>query len=298
MTELLPVASAAPDWPGPAPPDQVPGLDQVMAKAGRENFPVASRALPRSVRAHLLAIYGFARLADDLGDEGEGDRLARLDWLESELGRACRGQATHPVLARLTPTLSSLGLPEEPFRQLIQANRQDQVVLRYDTFGELLGYCRLSANPVGRLVLAVFGLATPERVALSDRVCTGLQLAEHCQDVAEDVARGRVYLPAEDRDRFGVSEDDLGRPHATPALAALMTFQVARARSFLDAGAALAAGLPPGARLAVAGFTGGGMAALDAIERAGFDVLAGAPRPARARVAIRTAGVILGGGRR
>ncbi|HEX4244776.1 MAG TPA: squalene/phytoene synthase family protein, partial [Acidimicrobiales bacterium] len=159
--------------PGTAP--SIPGLEAgaVLGQARSENFPVASVLLPKTVRSHLLAIYGFARLADDIGDEVEGDRLAQLDWLESELERAAAGTAAHPILVRLTPTLAQLDLPLDPFRALIEANRVDQRVTRYQTMDDLVGYCRLSAVPVGRLVLLVFGVSTPERVALSDEVCIG-----------------------------------------------------------------------------------------------------------------------------
>src|SRR5271166_6324656 len=151
----------------------------VMARADSENFPVASRLLPRRVRSHLLAIYGFARLADELGDSAPGDRLAALDWLEQELDRAFQGSAEHPLLARLTPTLRECSLPREPFERLIEANRVDQRVERYLTWEQLRGYCALSADPVGELVLGVLGMATPECIALSDSICTALQLAEH-----------------------------------------------------------------------------------------------------------------------
>lgn len=263
-----------------------------MARAGSENFAVASRLLPRASRAHLLAIYGFARMVDQLGDDTPGDRLAHLDWLENELERAYRGHASHPVLVRLTPTLQALGLPPEPLRHLIEANRKDQLVSRYATFDELLDYCRLSANPVGRLVLTAFGAATRTRVAWSDRVCTGLQLVEHWQDVAEDAAAGRVYLPAEDMVRFGCEPSELRWPIAGPRLRALMTFEVARARLFLDAGAPLAASLSGRPAMAVAGFTAGGQATLDAIEKADFDVLASTARRTRPGTALRLAHLI------
>src|SRR5262249_28671027 len=162
---------------------------------------------------------------------------------------------------------------------------QDQIVTDIATFADLLEYCRLSANPVGRIVLALFDAATPENIALADRVCTGLQLAEHWQDVAEDAAPGRVYLPGRDRERFGVTRDDLVCATAGAPLRALLRFEVARARTWLAAGAPLARQLHGGPRAAVIGFTAGGMAALDAIEAAGFDVLAQTARPARARVA-------------
>jgi squalene synthase HpnC len=240
---------------------------------------VASVLLPRRVRSHLLALYGFARLADDIGDEVEGDRLAQLDWLESELERANEGTATHPILVGLMPTLSDLDLPLDPFRALIEANRVDQRVTRYETIEELADYCRLSATPVGRLVLLVFGVSTPARIALSDEVCIGLQLTEHLQDVGEDAARGRIYLPARDRDAFGVTEGELLAPHASPSLQRLVAVHVNRARRRLASGRTLVRGLPWQPRAAVAGFVGGGEAALDAIRRAGYDVLGTRCRP-------------------
>jgi squalene synthase HpnC len=249
-----------------------------MARAQGENFPVASRLLPRAARTHLLAIYGFARLVDQLGDEAQGDRLAALNWLEGELDAAYAGQARHPLMARLSTTLAQCALPREPFLRLIEANRMDQSVTRYRTWEQLERYCALSANPVGELVLTVFGLASAERIALSDRICTALQLVEHCQDVAEDLARGRVYMPAEDMRRCGCSPQDLAAAHAGDGVRALVAFQVARARALLSAGAPLIDTLSGRPRLAVAGFLGGGFAAAQAIEDAGFDVLAGAPK--------------------
>jgi squalene synthase HpnC len=250
-----------------------------MSQARAENFPVASRLLPADVRAHLLAIYGFARLVDDAGDEAAGDRLELLDAIEADLERAYTGVPGNPLMLALKPTITRCSLPIEPFQRLIEANRRDQVVHRYRTFEELLGYCALSANPVGELVLGVFGAATPERIALSDQVCTGLQLVEHWQDVAEDYRRGRIYLPTEDRERFGVAEEQLGSAQPTPDFRRLLAFEVARARQLLDRGAPLIRTLAKRPSLAVAAFVAGGRAALTAIERAGFDVLGSSPRP-------------------
>ncbi len=244
-----------------------------MAQARQENFPVASLLLPRRVRAHLLAVYGFARLVDNAGDEAQGDRLVLLDELETDLERVWGGRPHNPLIARLQPTVDACGLEIGPFRRLIEANRRDQVVRRYPTFEDLLSYCALSANPVGELVLGIFGLATEDRLRLSEQVCTALQLTEHWQDVAEDYAVGRIYLPTEDLERFGVAEVDLGLPSATPQLRALMEFEVRRARAMLDAGAPLARTLPGRYSLAVCGFVAGGRSALRAIARANYDVL-------------------------
>jgi squalene synthase HpnC len=281
-------------------PTDAPAPEAVMARAGTENFAVASFVLPRRVRRHLLAVYGFARLVDELGDGAAGApraesperRLAALDWLERELDRAFAGEATHPLLVRLQPTLRECGLTREPFARLIEANRVDQRVSRYRTWAQLRGYCALSADPVGELVLGVFGLATPARVALSDSICTALQLTEHCQDVAEDLARGRVYMPAEDLERFGCAEADLAAAHANDAVRAVLAFEVTRARALFAEGAPLIAQLRGRPRFAVAAFLSGGRAALDAIERAGYDVLAGPPRASRARRALTLAATL------
>jgi len=269
-----------------------PTAGAVMAHAETENFPVASRALPRRVRSHLLAIYGFARLVDELGDAAPGDRLTALDWIEQDLDRAFDARAEHPLLERLQPTLRECSLPREPFVRLIEANRVDQRVTRYQTWEQLRGYCALSADPVGELVLGVLGIATPARVALSDSICTALQLIEHCQDVAEDFAAGRVYLPAEDLARFGCTTEDLTAAHAGEHLREAIAFELARSRALLDDGAPLIDEVRGRARLALAAFVAGGRAAVDAIERAGYDVLKGAPRAARTRRLMALAGTL------
>jgi squalene synthase HpnC len=280
--------------PGPA-AGEIPDAVAVVAQAGGENFPVAARVLPARLRRHLLAIYGFARLADDIGDEAPGDRLASLDWLERELEAAAAGAATHPILRALTPTLRELNLPLDPFRRLIEANRQDQRVQRYASWEELAAYCELSANPVGHLVLAVFDAATAERVTFSDRVCTALQLVEHCQDVGEDARRGRVYLPAEDLERFGCREADLLGATASPALRQVLRFELARAAGLLGAGRELTSGLRGWARLTIAGYVAGGQATVDAIAAADHDVLASTPRPSRTRTLARAVPLLVSG---
>ncbi len=258
-----------------------PTSAEVMAQARSENFPVASRFLPRRERSHLLALYGFARLVDDAGDEAAGDRLELLDWLDDELEQVYSGSPTHPLIRRLAPTVRECRIPAEPFRRLIDANRQDQQVKSYETIDDLLAYCELSANPIGHLVLHVFGAATPERLRLSDAICSGLQLTEHWQDVAEDAARGRVYIPAADMRGFGCDQSDLSKPPASGRLRALIAFEVDRARTLLDDGLPLVRTLRGRPALAVAAFVAGGRAALDAVERAGHDVLGGPPRASR-----------------
>ncbi|HLH15171.1 MAG TPA: squalene synthase HpnC [Solirubrobacteraceae bacterium] len=262
MSQTAP-ASGARALPGL---EALPSAEQVLPQAGRENFRVAGAVLgPRRAR-QLMAIYGFARLVDDVGDECGGDRGALLDLLELELRRTFAlepGGPEHPLMRALELTVRECELPIGPFERLIEANRRDQVVTRYDTFEQLLQYCQLSAAPVGELVLGVFGAATPERVALSDQVCNALQVVEHLQDIAEDHARGRVYMPREDLERFGVSERELAdaaRP--SERLRALIAFEAGRARAMLASGAPLARTLALGPRLAIAGYTAGGLRAL------------------------------------
>ncbi|MFR9775700.1 squalene synthase HpnC [Micromonospora sp. MS34] len=263
-------------------------IEQVRAQ---ENFPVALRILPARYRRHLLALYGYARYVDDLGDEPPAagvDRLAALDDVEAELTALYEGRAvTHPVLRALAPTVAECRPPLDAFVRLIEANRVDQRITRYATFAELVDYCTLSANPVGQLVLHVFGQATPTTLALSDRVCTALQIVEHLQDVAEDHRRGRIYLPREDMDRFGVTEADLARPTAGRRLRELIGFEAERARAWLDAGAPLVAALRGWSRLAVSGYLAGGRATLDALADADHDPLGVTVRPVGRRVFTR-----------
>jgi len=181
------------------------------------------------------------------------------------------------VLRRLAGTVRDRGLPQEPFDRLIQANIMDQRVTRYATLDDLLGYCRLSADPVGRIVLDVFGVATPQRLAWSDRICSALQLIEHWQDVAEDRRAGRIYLPAEDLHRFGVASTDLDAARSTPAVRDLIAFEAGRAREMLLGGLPLLRELRGWARLAIAGYVAGGLAAVDGLRRAGWEVLPGSP---------------------
>jgi squalene synthase HpnC len=255
---------------------------EVAARAHTENFPVASLLFPRELRPHLRAVYGFARLVDILGDEVPGDRLAALDELERELDACYDGRPTWPVMRALTPTIRACSLPRNPFWRLIECNRIDQRVSEYETWGDLKDYCTYSADPVGRLVLGVLGRADEsDLLAASDDVCTGLQLVNFLQDVPRDLALGRIYLPAEDRRRFGVTE--LAAP--TEPLRELLTFEAQRAKALLAGGETLR--LRIGGRLgrAVGLFARGGLAALEALERAGYDVFSGRPAPSRARLA-------------
>jgi squalene synthase HpnC len=301
-------------------PAQAPSARSVIEQASGENFPVAMRVLSRTHRRRLLAVYGFARLADELGDELAGDRLAALDWLEEELDRAYLGSARHPLLVSLQGTLAECALPREAFVRLIDANRLDQRSQRYESWEQLQAYCSLSANPVGELVLGVFELASPERIELSNRVCSALQLVEHIQDLREDVSRGRYYLPARDLARFDCSHEQLARlcaqggddldlkgvpavsptpdgsfPDQSDRLRKAIAFELARARTLLDAGLPLVASVHGRPKLALAGFVAGGEAALEAIERADFDVLGAVPRPTARRHVRLVASVLVRG---
>jgi squalene synthase HpnC len=284
-----------------AAPAVLPTSEDVLAKAGTENFPVALRLLPSTTREQLMAIYGYARLVDDVGDElpgGRAARLAALDLVEAQLDLAIAGASEHPVFQRLGRVIAECSLPRQPFVDLIDANRTDQRVTRYPTFDSLLSYCALSADPVGRLVLRVFGQVSREADRLSDLVCSGLQVVEHLQDVAEDARDGRIYLPLEDLERLGVTEGDVLRMGAatasavapSPAFRRLIALEVERSRALLVEGAHLVRLLRGGARLAIAGFAGGGLAQLDAIERASYDVITSpvkAPKTAVAAAAAR-----------
>jgi len=260
---------------------------RIAGRARQENFPVASFLLPGRWRSHLMAVYAFARLVDDMGDEACGDRPALLDDLEADLSRALAGDAVIPQVQAVGRSIAALDLPIGPFHDLIEANRQDQVVTRYQDYDELVAYCRLSAVPVGRIVLAVMGEAHGQNLTLSDDVCIGLQLVEHLQDVAEDYRRGRVYLPMEDLHACGCSVDDLGAPSAAAPVRRTVALVAGRAHTLLASGRTLAHRLPPRARLAVAGYAAGGLAALDSIAAHDYDVLANRCGPGHIRLAAR-----------
>ncbi|QDY79961.1 squalene synthase HpnC [Streptomyces qinzhouensis] len=317
-----------PRVPRPADPARA-----TLSKAAAENFPVAPFFLPSAWRDDLMALYGYARLVDDIGDGdldpggadlralgvgpgSAGDRLAALDAFEADLRRAFAaagrpvpaadaavagegpdGPPRHPLLRGLVPAVRRHALTPEPFFGLIAANRQDQRVRRYASYGELLAYCELSANPVGNLVLQVSGTLTPERLRRSDAVCTGLQIVEHLQDVREDLDRDRIYLPADDLRRFHVTEADLAAPAASASVRSLIAYQADRARKLLLEGVPLVGSVRGRLRLLLAGFVGGGLAAVDAIATAGFDVLSGPPKPARTQL-LRSVGAVMHRARR
>jgi squalene synthase HpnC len=255
----------------------------VARRARTENFPVASLLFPRRLRPHLRSVYGFARLVDILGDEVEGDRLAALDELEREVEACYSGEPTWPVMQVLQPTIREFTLPREPFLRLIEANRMDQRIAEYETWDDLREYCRHSADPVGRLVLGLLRLdREPQLVAASDDVCTGLQLVNFLQDVPRDLELGRIYLPGEDRRRFGVAV--LDRP--STELTRTLEFEAERARELLAAGRLLQARIGGRVGRAVGLFARGGLAALEALERARWDIFTQRPRPSRTRLAL------------
>jgi squalene synthase HpnC len=275
---------------GPDAPPGLPPPEAILGRAAGENFKVASRLLAGSGRRHLLAFYGYARLVDELGDSYEGDRLAALDWVEADVHRALEGpDPAHPLVAPAAASVLELEVDPQPLFDLIEANRLDQRASEWRTFDDLLSYCRLSANPVGRLVLGAFGRSDAGAVAYSDQVCTGLQLVEHWQDVQEDARAGRIYLPEVDLRRFAVDPTTLSGPGPAPAeLRALMVFETARARDWLERGAPLVGLLSGRARFAVAGFVAGGFSALDDISARDFDVLRAPRRVRPLRLAGRT----------
>jgi squalene synthase HpnC len=274
---------------------EAPGLtlEAIDARAAGENFPVASLLAPAHARPHLGAIYGFARLVDQLGDAAAGDRPALLDELERELDRCYDGRPRTAIMRRLQETIRARDLDREPFRRLIEANRIDQRRTRYESWDDVREYCSYSAEPVGRLVLGVYGRADePRLVTPSDDVCTGLQLVNFLQDPPRDLALGRVYLPQEDLRRFAVRDEELAGP-VSDRFAALCRFEASRATGLLEQGFPLAGALGGRIGRSVALFARGGLAALVALERAGWDVFRSRPAPSRLTFALLTARELL-----
>ena len=254
-----------------------------LARSHYENFTVASFLLPRDKRSHFYAIYAFCRFVDDLGDEFEGDRLSALGYWQDETEACFSGTPAHPYMIALQNTVRAFDIPKEPFLRLIEANRMDQTVARYRTFEDIERYCRHSANPVGRLVLYVCGYRDEERQRLSDYTCAALQLANFWQDVSRDYDKGRIYIPLEDMDRFGYSEDELARREVSESFRSLMKFQVDRAREFFRKGLPLVDMVSDSLKLDIALFSRGGMSVLDSIERQNYDVLTRRPVVGRGR---------------
>lgn len=254
-----------------------------VALGHNENFSVVSWLLPRELRRHMYAVYAFCRGTDDLGDEAEGDRLALLDEWEADLRRCYDGEPRDIGLVALQRTIRKFDIPPEPFVRLIEANRRDQTVSRYQTFDDLLDYCAHSANPVGHMVLYVFGYRDKERQRLSDATCTALQLANFWQDVSRDLDQGRIYIPLDDMERFAYGEANLVAGKTTPEFRRMMAFEVQRARAFFREGLPLIDMVSGRLRVDLRLFSLGGLAVLDEIERANYDVLRRRPRISKAR---------------
>jgi squalene synthase HpnC len=254
-----------------------------LAERHYENFTVASRLLPRRLRQHVCNIYAYCRWADDLADEtGDPQRsLILLDWWEDLLRRCYQGQMTHPVFMALSETIRQFEIPINPFLHLLAAFRQDQRLTRYETSDQLLDYCSHSANPVGRLVLYLGRCHLPNQVLLSDMTCTGLQLANFCQDVARDWDRGRIYLPQAECRRFGYDEACFAQRECNDAFRQLLGAQADVAEFYLRPGLKLATMMPRGLRLPVALFAAGGLATLEAIRRQQYDVWTRRPTVSR-----------------
>jgi squalene synthase HpnC len=275
-------------------PEEAPSLEEAqqycrrLAETHYENFHVASRLLPKRLRPHFHSIYAYCRISDDLGDEvsDPAQALALLEVWQQELDACYRGEARHPVFVALRETIRICDIPKEPFADLLVAFRQDQVVTRYSTMTELLGYCRYSANPVGRLVLYACGYRDAERFALSDETCTALQLANFWQDVREDWDRERVYLPQDAIAAAGVDESTIAHRQATPAFRAMMQQQVEYARAMFGRGAKLIGMVDRELAVDLDLFTRGGLEILRAIERRQYDVLSARPTISKQRKAL------------
>jgi squalene synthase HpnC len=274
---------------GPGRPAAPPTLSEAraycshLARTHYENFSVASLLLPRRLLRPFHTVYAYCRWADDLADETGGGQMALdlLHWWREELLRCYDGQPRHPVMIALRETIRTFDIPPTPFVELLRAFEQDQRVKRYQTYDEVLGYCRYSANPVGHLVLYLCEAYNAENAALADNVCTGLQLANFWQDVARDLDIGRVYLPREDRKRFHYEDADLEARRFTPAFAELLRFEVDRARDLFHRGLPLVARLPADVQPDIELFIRGGQAVLRKIEQSGYNVLKARPALAK-----------------
>ena len=249
----------------------------LLAQTHYENFTVGSWLLPRDKRPHMYAIYAYCRGVDDLGDEYEGNRMDALDAWEEDLERCYYGTPSHPFMVALQQTIRDFDIPIEPFQMLVKANRMDQTLTRHQTYNDLERYCQHSANPVGHLVLYLFGYRDKERQVLSDHTCTALQLTNLWQDVARDYEMGRMYLPVEDMERFGYTEDMLSAGEFNPQFRDMMAFEVERARDLFRRGLALVDTVDGRLKLDVVLFSRGGSRILDAIQKQGYDVLGRRP---------------------
>ncbi|MBI1346582.1 squalene synthase HpnC [bacterium] len=250
-----------------------------LATSHYENFPLVSWLLPKGLHQHFYNVYAYCRWADDLGDE-VGDTAKSLDllaWWRTELDRCYLGETSHPVFVALRSTINEFKIPREPFADLISAFEQDQTVREYDTFDQLRDYCRRSADPVGRIVLYLCRCVSEQNFAWSDSICTGLQLANFWQDVARDYNIGRIYLPREDYERFGVTRADFDQRASSPQFIELLRFEVERAREWLRQGQPLIGELPGRLQVDIDLFAQGGLKILDRID--GIDYRVWEQRP-------------------
>lgn len=256
---------------------------KALAESHYENFTIASRLLPHDIRLYLFAVYAYCRYTDDLGDEAEGDRLGKLDDWEQQLSHVYDGQPTHSIMIALQDVVRRFEIPEEPFRNLITANRMDQNHVRFATYNELLDYCAYSAMPVGQIVLYLLHDQTTESRALSDATCTALQLVNFWQDVARDFAMDRVYIPQADLTRFGVAESELKHGSTSPALKNLLRFEVERTQELFVQGLPLVNRVRGRMKLSIALFSKGGISVLNEIRAYDYDVLAKRPTLSKSR---------------
>jgi squalene synthase HpnC len=307
-SESRPVPASSPlaGWaklpPEYAIPPAAPSLEQSraycerLARSHYENFSVASWFLPARLRQHFFNVYAYCRISDDLGDEvgNPAASLLLLDQWQRELDACYAGSPRHPVFVALAETVRKYEIPQHEFSDLLTAFRQDQTITRYETFDDLLGYCRNSANPVGHLVLYLCGYRDAERQKLSDYTCTALQLANFWQDVSVDYAKGRIYLPLESLRRFGVSEEDLTANRNTASFCEMMRFEVARAREWFERGLPLVGKVDKELAIDLELFTRGGQEILKAIEKQGYAVLGRRPSISKSRKLVLVARAALG----
>jgi len=283
--------------PAAAPsPEQAREYCRRLARSHYENFSVATWFLPGRLRQHFCNVYAYCRISDDLGDEvgDTGAALALLNQWEAELNACYDSHPKHPVFVALAETVETFKIPKHEFSDLLRAFRQDQTVTRYETFDDLLGYCRYSANPVGHLVLYLCGYSDAERQQLSDFTCTALQLANFWQDVSVDYAMGRIYLPIQSLRRFGVSEDDIASNRNTQAFREMMKFEVERARQWFHRGLMLVEKVDRELAIDLELFSRGGQEILNSIERQKFAVLGQRPAISKPRKLALVARAALG----
>jgi len=302
----VPASSSPAGWaklpPEYAIPPAAPSLEQSraycerLARSHYENFSVASWFLPARLRQHFFNVYAYCRISDDLGDEvgNPAASLLLLDQWQKELEVCYAGSPRHPVFVALAETVRTFEIPQHEFSDLLTAFRQDQTITRYQTFDDLLGYCRNSANPVGHLVLYLGGYRDAERQKLSDYTCTALQLANFWQDVSVDYEKGRIYLPLESLRRFGVTEEDLTANRNTHAFCEMMRYEVARAREWFERGLPLVGKVEKELAIDLQLFTRGGQEILNAIEKQGYAVLGRRPSISKSRKLALVARAALG----